>query len=157
MAELHALSDEALLDKLQHAAFSYFLEVANPAHGLVADTTRENAPASIAVVGFALSCYPVAVERGWMTRAEAVERTLAVLRFFWNSEQSERPEATGYKGFYYHFLDVKSGARVWRSELSMVDSAVAAGGNADREFLFHRERAERDGDTRACRCALPPR
>src|SRR5688572_11271798 len=65
VTKLHALSDEALLERFQRAAFDYFLQDANPDNGLVADTTRENAPVSIAVVGFALSSYLVAVERGW--------------------------------------------------------------------------------------------
>lgn len=130
------LMDEQTLDQLQRAAFGYFLRAVNPANGLIADTFRENSPASIGVVGFALSVYPVAVERGWMTRDDAVERTLATLRFFCYSEQSESPEATGYKGFYYHFLDMHSGARVWRSELSMIDSALLMAGmlTASRYF-----------------------
>ena len=101
MTELSAESDEALLDRFQRAAFDYFLEQVNLENGLVADTSRPGAPASIAVVGFALSCYPVGVERGWMARADAASRTLATLRFFWNSRQSKQPDATGYKGFYY--------------------------------------------------------
>jgi hypothetical protein len=64
-------SDDALLDRFQRAAFDYFLEQGNPDNGLVADTSRQGSPASIAVTGFALSCYPVGVERGWMTRANA--------------------------------------------------------------------------------------
>ena len=128
MAEPRALSDDALLDRLQHAAFDYFLQAANPANGLVADTTREDAPASIAVVGFALSSYPAAVERGWIARADAAARTLAVLRFFWNSDQTEHPQATGYKGVYYHFLDLKCGTRAGRSELSLIDSALLLAG-----------------------------
>jgi len=122
------LSDEALLDRLQRAAFGYFLQTLNPANGLTADTSRENSPCSIAVVGFALSAYPLAVERGWMARADAVERSLATLRFFHDSDQSVRPEATGYKGFYYHFLDMHTGARVWKSELSMIDTALLIAG-----------------------------
>ncbi len=121
-------ADETLLDGLQHAAFDYFLQAVNPANGLVADTSREHSPASIGVVGFALSAYPVAVERGWMARADAVERTLATLRFFHDSDQGESPQATGFKGFYYHFLDMHSGARVWRSELSMIDTALLMAG-----------------------------
>ena len=112
-------SDAALLERFQCAAFDYFLKHCNPANGLVADTSRAGAPASIAVVGFALSCYPVAVERGWMVRAQAAARTLATLRFFWSSEQSAAADATGYKGFYYHFLDMHSGRRVWQS-LSLI-------------------------------------
>ena len=120
--------NEQTLDQLQRAAFGYFLRAVNPANGLVADTSRENSPASLAVVGFALSAYPVAVQRGWMARADAVKRSLSVLRFFRDSDQSGSPEATGYKGFYYHFLDMRTGARVWRSELSMIDTALLIAG-----------------------------
>jgi hypothetical protein len=102
VVNLSELTDEALLDGLQRAAFRYFLDTLNPANGLIADNSRANSPVSIAVVGFALSCYPVAVERGWLARADAVERSLAALRFFRNSNQSCGPAATGYKGFYYH-------------------------------------------------------
>ena len=121
-------SDAALLERFQCAAFDYFLKHCNPANGLVADTSRAGAPASIAVVGFALSCYPVAVERGWMARAQAAARTLATLRFFWSSEQSAAAHATGYKGFYYHFLDMHGGRRVWQSELSLIDSTFLLAG-----------------------------
>jgi hypothetical protein len=119
---------EQTLDQLQRAAFGYFLQAVNPANGLIADTSRENSPSSIAVVGFALSAYPVAVERGWMARADAVGRSLGALRFFRDCDQSGSPEATGYKGFYYHFLDMHTGARVWRSELSMIDTALLIAG-----------------------------
>jgi hypothetical protein len=123
-----ALSDEVLLDRLQRAAFGYFLETYNPANGLIADRTRDGSPASIAVVGFALACYPVAVERGWMARTDAAARTLTTLRFFWKSPQSESADATGYKGFYYHFLDMRTGRRVWQSELSPVDTTFLLAG-----------------------------
>jgi hypothetical protein len=120
--------DDDLLDHLQRSAFGYFLEETNPANGLVADTSREGSPASIAVVGFALSAYPVAVERNWLTREDAATRTLATLRFFEAGRQSLSPDATGYQGFYYHFLDLESGRRVWQCELSMIDTALLLGG-----------------------------
>jgi hypothetical protein len=128
VTELPAQSDEELLDRLQGAAFEYFLEQFNPENGLTADTSRPASPASIAVVGFALSCYPVGVERGWMARDEAVARTLVTLRFFLNGPQSIRPDALGYKGFYYHFLDMKTGRRVWQSELSLIDTTLLLAG-----------------------------
>ncbi|HEV2679744.1 MAG TPA: glucoamylase family protein [Rhodanobacter sp.] len=128
MTQLSTLTDEALLDRLQHAAFDYFVQNMNPHNGLVADTSRDNSPVSIAVVGFALSSYTAAVERGWMERADAVRRSLAALRFFRDSDQSGSPTATGFKGFYYHFLDIHTGARVWQSELSMIDTALLIAG-----------------------------
>ena len=128
--------DEAWLDGIERAAFGYFRQTVNPANGLVADTSRSGSPCSIAVVGFALSVYPIAVERGWMSRDEAVTLTLAALRFFRDCDQSGSPTATGYKGFYYHFLDMQSGLRVWQSELSMIDTAfLMAGVLTAREYF----------------------
>ncbi len=94
----------AELEKLQRETFSYFLKEANPSNGLIADKTQPGAPSSIAAVGLALSAYPVGVTRGFMSRAEAVQRTLTTLRFFDASPQGTETDATGYKGFYYHFL-----------------------------------------------------
>ena len=142
MTERASESDEDLLDRLQRAAFGYFVEQFNPANGLVADTSRRGAPASIAVVGFALSCYPVGVERGWMTRAEAVTRTLVTLRFFSDSRQSEQPDATGYKGFYYHFLDMRTGKRVWQSELSLIDTTLLLAGVLTAGAYFNADTPE---------------
>jgi hypothetical protein len=128
LASLTSLSDEELLDRLQRGAFAYFDEYSNFDNGLVADTSRAGAPCSIAVVGMALSSYPVAVSRGWISRDAAAARTLAALRFFSVSVQSTDVGATGYKGFYYHFLDMQSGKRVWQCELSLIDSALLLAG-----------------------------
>ncbi|HVA15318.1 MAG TPA: glucoamylase family protein [Stellaceae bacterium] len=128
MDTLAALSDDALIDRLERGAFSYFAEYTNAENGLVADTSRDQSPCSIAVVGFALSCYPVAVERGWMSREAAAAQTLKTLRFFWSASQSDQPDATGYKGFFYHFLDMKTGRRVWQCELSLIDTTLLIAG-----------------------------
>jgi hypothetical protein len=133
---LSEANDDELLDRFQLAAFRYFLENVNPSNGLVADTTRDGWPCSIAAVGFALSCYPIAVERGWMTRSEAAAITLTTLLFFTESPQSDQADATGYKGFYYHFLDMRSGKRAWRSELSLIDSAILAAGSIAAQTYF---------------------
>ena len=125
---LTSLSDEALLDRLQRGAYGYFDDYTNADNGLVADTSRPNSPCSIAVMGLALSCYPVAVRRGWLSRDAAMARTLKALRFLWNSVQSDQADSTGYKGFYYHFLDMQTGRRVWQCELSLIDTALLAAG-----------------------------
>ncbi|MEP7098431.1 MAG: glucoamylase family protein, partial [Dokdonella sp.] len=137
-----AADDAALLETLQRAAFDYFVQQANPANGLIADTSRPGSPVSIAVVGFGLSVFPIAVERGWMTRVEAVQRSLLALRFFRDSDQSGTADATGYKGFYYHFLDMQSGKRVWRSELSMIDTALLIAGALTAAMYFDGDDAE---------------
>jgi len=130
--------DEAMLDTLQRAAFDYFLAHANPHNGLVADRSSAGSPSSIAVVGFALSAFPIGAERGWIERADAARRVLAALRFFWASDQSGNPDATGYRGFYFHFLDMASGTRTWQSEVSGIDTAFLVAGMLSAATYFDR-------------------
>ena len=130
------LTVDAELEKLQRETFGYFLHETNPANGLVLDKTATDWPASIAATGLALACYPVAVERSFMSRAAAIDRTLATLRFFWNSPQGPEPDATGYKGFYYHFLDMQTGRRAWQCELSTIDSAFLLAGALTAGMYF---------------------
>ena len=113
-----------LLDSIQHNTFLYFLNEANPENGLVKDRSVSWAPVSIAAIGFALPSYAVGVERKWITRGKASQITLNTLNFFLNSVQSTDTNATGYKGFYYHFLKVNSGTREWNCELSSVDTGL---------------------------------
>lgn len=134
----HSFSDKKL-EVLQRLTFDYFLKEANPQNGLVPDSTRQGAPCSIAPTGFALSAYPVGVEREFITREDAIRRTLMTLRFFWNSPQGPEPDATGYKGFYYHFLDMKTGRRTWNCELSTIDSAYLIAGALTAAEYFNRD------------------
>ena len=129
------------LERLQDVSFSYFLHETNPDNGLVIDKTAENWPASIAATGFALAAYPVAVERGFISRAKAVERTLTTLRFFWNSPHGPESDATGYQGFYYHFLDMRTGRRAWQCELSTIDSAFLLAGALTAGVYFDADTA----------------
>lgn len=116
------------LHRLERNTFRYFWSEANPDNGLLADNTLGNVPASIAGVGMALAAYPVGVERRFTSRRTALERALSTLRFFHESEQSPERDATGYRGFYYHFLDVRTGRRAWKSELSTIDTAILLAG-----------------------------
>ena len=127
-----------MLDRLQRDGFAYFIEQANPANGLVKDCTRPGFPSSIAATGFALAAYPVGVERRFVSRSEAAKRTLATLRFFWNSPQGTQPDATGFKGFYYHFLDMETGRRAWKCELSTIDTVLLLAGALAAAAYFDR-------------------
>src|SRR5437764_8159693 len=144
---------EKELDKLQQATFGYFLKETNPANGLVPDNTRAGAHCSIAPTGFALAAYPIAVERSFITRSEAVERTLTTLRFFWHSPQGTDADATGYKGFYYHFLDMQTGRRAWVSELSTIDTAYLLAGALTAAAYFDRD-GEKEREIRSLADAL---
>ncbi len=139
-----SLTDDDL-DRLQRDTFKYFADEVNPENGLVRDSTRRGSPSSIAAVGFALTAYPIAVERKYMTRTEAVKRTLATLRFFHDAPHGKQRDATGYKGFYYHFLDMETGRRADKCEISTIDTtylltgALAASCYFDADTKTERE------------------
>jgi len=134
----HSFSDTQL-ETLQRLTFDYFLKETNAQNGLAPDSTREGSPCSITATGFALAAYPVGVVRKFVTRNDAIKRTLTTLRFFWNSPQGPEPDATGYKGFYYHFLDMKTGRRTWNSELSTIDSTFLIAGALTAAEYFNRD------------------
>ncbi|MEO5824467.1 MAG: hypothetical protein ABIR59_01115, partial [Gemmatimonadales bacterium] len=144
--------DDALV-ALQRKTFDYFLHEANPSNGLVKDNTRKDSHASITAVGLGLACFAVAVERGYIGRAAAVERVLTTLRFFRESEQSEAPGATGYRGFYYHFLHMDSGRRAWKSELSTIDTTFFIAGALLAAQYFEGD-DDREAEIRALANAL---
>src|SRR5579864_6378496 len=121
-------TDAEMLGDLQRVTFEYFRNEVNPETGLIADKTQPGAASSIAAVGLGISAYVVAVERAFLSRADAIERTLRILRFLNSSRQGPEADATGYKGFYYHFLDMQTGRRAWHSELSTVDTAILMAG-----------------------------
>jgi hypothetical protein len=132
------LSREAL-DTLQRDTFGYFKKETNPSNGLVPDNTRSGSHCSIAAVGLGLASYPIAVERNFISREEAIDRVLTTLQFFWQSPQGTAPDATGYKGFYYHFLHMDSGRRAWECELSTIDSTILVAGALAAATYFDQE------------------
>jgi hypothetical protein len=120
---------EAFVDSLQGRTFAFFWETTNPRNGLAPDRWPSPPFASIAAVGFALTAYPIGVERAWITRAEAAERTLTTLQFMWRLPQG--PDSVGLAGdhgFFYHFLEMGTGLRYRNTELSTIDTALLLAG-----------------------------
>ena len=123
-----ATPDDAV-DDVQRRTFQYFWDTTNPANGLARDRFPTPSFASMAAVGFALTAYPIGVYRGFVSRSAAAQRTLATLRFLAGAPQGDAPSGmTGYQGFFYHFVDMGTGARFERTELSTVDTALLLGG-----------------------------
>lgn len=124
-------SDDEFLDYVQQTAFDYFWYEANPRNGLVPDRTRADSPCSIAAVGFGLTAIGIGIDHGWITRAQGRERTLATLRTFLHSPQGPEAEGViGYKGWFYHFLDMETASRftAFSTELSSIDTVLLLAG-----------------------------
>jgi hypothetical protein len=132
---------QLLVDDLEQRTFEWFWQSANPKNGLIPDAYPGRSFSSIAAVGFGLTAYGVGVERGYITREQAVERTLTTLRFFRDAPQNgSEDDATGYHGFYYHFLDMQTGKRVKRFvELSSVDTTLLLGGVLFAQSYYDRD------------------
>jgi hypothetical protein len=139
-------ADREFLDDLEKRTFNFFWETANPENGLVPDRWPSRSFSSIAAVGFGLSAYCVGVERGYITRDEAIGRVLTTLKFFRDAPQSDDPtKATGFHGFYYHFLDMQSGLRSSGCELSSIDTLLLmAGVLSCREYFDGQDAREKE-------------
>lgn len=113
------------LDTVQARTFDFFWETTNAENGLAPDRWPDPPFSSVAAVGFALTAYPIGVERGYVSRAQARQRTLTTLKFFWNAPQGPAATGmTGHWGFFYHFLEMDTGRRYREVELSTIDTGL---------------------------------
>jgi len=135
-----AAMDDEDLTRLQITTLQYYLHETNPDNGLVRDKTADGTPSSIAAIGMSLATVPAVVERGVLRREFAAKVVRRRLRFLSELPQGPEPDAAGYKGFFYHFLDMETGRRVWQCELSTIDSAFLFAGMLTAATYF-------DGDT----------
>lgn len=108
------------------ASFDYLWEQTNhakhsPGYGLTRDRYPGNpAIASTAATGFALAAIPVGVENGWIGREEGFERADRTMDTLLAMEHE--------RGFFYHFVNIDTGKRVWNCEISSVDTALLIAG-----------------------------
>ncbi|GAN59498.1 hypothetical protein ACI01nite_20850 [Acetobacter cibinongensis] len=138
-------SDTALLDDLEHRTFQWFWEAGDPRTGLVPDRyPSDQTQASVASIGFGLTAYGIGAERGYITHAQAVERTLTTLRYLSSLPQNDTPDkASGYHGFFYHFLDRNTGLRFNKDiELSSIDTALLMQGILFTESYYTADTAQ---------------
>lgn len=144
--QLSAHSLPGFYSDIEERTFRWFWDTVNRKNGLVPDRWPSPSFSSIAAVGFALPAYAIGAERGWCSRSDARDLTLTTLRFFWNARQGPEPSGTtGYKGFFYHFLDMENGLRFRDVELSTVDTTILLMGALFAGQYFDRdEEAERE-------------
>ncbi len=141
-----ALTDSVFLELVQRASFDFFWQEANPSNGLIKDRSASGAACSIASVGFGLTAITIAIDRGWITREAGRTRVLNTLNTFWTKPQGrETSGRIGYKGFFYHFLDMNTALRTWNSELSSIDTALLLAGILDmKQYFANNDAAEND-------------
>jgi len=137
LAAARAQTVDALLDTVQHASFNFFWNEANPSNGLIRDRSTSGSPCSIASVGFGLTSICIGIDHGWITRQAGRDRVLTTLQTFWNGPQGSSSSGTiGYKGFFYHFLNMSTATRDGDSELSSIDSGLLLAGIIDAKQYF---------------------
>lgn len=133
-----AETTDAILDSLQYGAFRYAWDEANPVNGLIRDRSQPGSPCSIAAQGFGFSAICIAVDHGWVSRAAAAARVLAALQTLWTTPQGLAVSGvSGYRGLYFHFLDMTTATRTWSSELSTIDTALLLAGILDAKQFFN--------------------
>ncbi len=138
-----SVEQRPFLDSLSADTFDYFWDLANPENGLVPDRWPSPSFSSIAATGFGLTSYLVGVERGYITREEAANRVLTTLQFFHRAPKGDSVAGvTGHRGFFYHFLDMKTGLRFREVELSTIDTGLLMAGILSCQSYF-------DGGTEA--------
>jgi hypothetical protein len=134
-----------LVDEIQERTFRWFWDLAQPENGLIPDRWPTPSFSSVAAVGFGLTAYPIGAERGWITREEARRRVLTTLRFLETAPQGPEPRGrTGHKGFFYHFLDMKTGTRFETVELSTIDTTLLLAGALFCQSYFNRDYPEEE-------------
>lgn len=126
--------DNALLDEVQQRAVLYFIEHSDAETGLVRDRapndgSEGHSPSSIAATGFALTAWCIADAKGWMPKGEALKLVRTALF-------SAATEVENERGWFYHFVDMRTGKRVWECEASTIDTALFLQGAIQaREYL----------------------
>lgn len=126
LTEREPMTDEEFLDLVQRRAVMFFWREADPTTGLVPDRTSNFAPsdhrvANLAATGFGLTALVIGRERGWLSGKQVYERVLTTLKF-------ARDRLYQKEGFFYHWLNTRTGAREWNSEVSSVDTALFLAG-----------------------------
>ncbi|MEO5579743.1 MAG: glucoamylase family protein [Gemmatimonadaceae bacterium] len=137
-----AVRQAAFLDTLQQRTFAWFWETTNPRNGLTPDRWPTKSFSSVAAIGFALTAYPVGIERGYVRRDSAAARVLTTMRFMYQAPQgAQATGVTGYKGFFYHFLDMETGHRFEQVELSTIDTSLLLAGVLFCQSYFAQQNA----------------
>lgn len=129
------MSDDQLLDEIQRQSFRYFWEETNPETGQIKNRAWANSGdtrtiSSIASTGLGLTALCIGDARGYMPSRNIKDRVRKTLRFLVKGTPNVH-------GFYYHFIDMNTGARSNNCELSTIDTAILFCGALTARAYFH--------------------
>lgn len=139
---LKNLTDDQLLDLVQKQTFRYFWEFAHPVSGMARERSNQT-PGRADVVttggtGFGVMAIIVATERKWVTRDQASQRLLKMLRFLEN--------ANHYHGIFPHWMNGATGQTVPFSRnddgADLVESSFLFQGLLTAAKYFNKENEE---------------
>ncbi|MFH1540790.1 MAG: glucoamylase family protein [Elusimicrobiota bacterium] len=119
--KISRLPKDELLELISKKTFNYFWNESNYATGFVKDRSRLDSPSSIAATGFGLTAICIGDSRKWITHQQAYDRVKKTL-------EAIKTKLAGEHGFFYHFVNMHIGSRVWNSEISSVDTALLLAG-----------------------------
>ncbi len=141
-SEKQTVQNDVFLDSLSKDTFHFFWDQANPENGMIPDRWPTPSFSSIASTGFGLTTYLIGVERGYITREQAAARVLTTLRFFQQSPKGDSAAGViGNHGFFYHFIDMKTGLRFRDVELSTIDTGLLMAGVLSCQTYFDKDNA----------------
>jgi hypothetical protein len=125
------------LDSLSKHTFNFFWETADSNTAQIPDRWPTPSFSSIAATGFGITSYLIGAERGYITRAQAAERVLKTITFLHQLPKGDSTSGVvGYKGFFYHFIDMKTGHRFRNVELSTIDTGLLMAGILSAQSYF---------------------
>jgi hypothetical protein len=125
---------DTILQKELTGSLNFFLdytnlEVGSKGYGLTVDSTKHYAVSSVASVGFALTAWVIAAERGHIGHNQAIEITRGTLHTLLH-------QASHHRGFFAHYLDMKNAKRIRWCEYSTIDTALCLNGVITAEAYF---------------------
>ena len=140
------VTDDELLTIVQERTFRYFWDYAHPVSGLARERLGSDDIVTSGGSGFGVMAFPVAVERGFITRDEAVERLLKIVNFL-------GCKADKFHGAFPHWLNGTTGKAIPFSPKDnggdIVETALLLQGLLTVKEYFNgedpRETAIRDG------------
>lgn len=134
------MDTQQLLDQELKGSVDFFLNFTNldsnsTGFGLTVDSTKDLGVASIAAVGFGLTAWVIAAERGYIGRPQAIQITQKTLHTLLH-------HVSHHRGFFAHFIKMDNGQRIGKCEFSTIDTALCLNGVITAAAYFQDQQSQ---------------